>query len=127
MYSAREQSYRAFSILLLNRVHSHARSLRSIPQRDISSFSRFPANESLRRTGLHLFFRQNPVFISMHLRSPMHSCRIAPDHFNGIYKLTRQKMRILSLKITLGTQPAILSCTVCRPWGIMQKCNRKRI
>ncbi len=30
------------------------RYLHSVPQRDVSGFSRFPANESLRRTGLHL-------------------------------------------------------------------------
>jgi hypothetical protein len=30
------------------------RSLHSVPKRDISGFSRFPANESLGRTGLHL-------------------------------------------------------------------------
>ncbi len=35
---------------------------------------RFPANGCLRRTGLHLWylFRQNPVFTSLHLKSPIH-------------------------------------------------------
>ncbi len=34
--------------------------------------SRFPANESLRRTSLHCVFWQNPVFTFLHLISPVH-------------------------------------------------------
>ncbi len=33
---------------------------------------RFPANESLRRTGLHCLFWQNPVFTFLRLISPVH-------------------------------------------------------
>ncbi len=38
----------------------------------ISSFSRFPANESFRRTGFHFSLSANPVFTFLHLRSPVH-------------------------------------------------------
>jgi hypothetical protein len=44
----------------------------SVPWRGVRGFSRFTANESLRRTGLHLYLSANPVFTSLYLRSPVH-------------------------------------------------------
>jgi hypothetical protein len=38
----------------------------------ISGFSRFSANESLKRTGLYLSFSAKSSFTSLHLRSPVH-------------------------------------------------------
>ncbi len=44
----------------------------SVNKKQSISVSRFPANESLRRTGLHCLFWQNPVFTFLHLISPVH-------------------------------------------------------
>jgi hypothetical protein len=44
-------------------------------------FTRFPANKSLGRTVLHYLFRQNPVFTSLHLRSPFHVVPPLEDFF----------------------------------------------
>ncbi len=50
--------------------------LPSVPKRDVSGFSRFPANESLRRTGLHLSLSAKSNF---YLPEISRSCRTASD------------------------------------------------
>jgi hypothetical protein len=52
-------------------VHSHNPSIRS-HRGTKSGFSRFLANESLRRTGLHLPLRQNPLLPHPAFESPVH-------------------------------------------------------
>ncbi len=51
-----------FAPFLYNPESRQPRSLYSVLQRDISGFSRFPANESLRRTGLHSFLSAKSIF-----------------------------------------------------------------
>jgi hypothetical protein len=42
------------------------------PMEGYKWFSQIPANESLRKTGLHLFLSAKSSFTSLHLRSPVH-------------------------------------------------------
>jgi hypothetical protein len=51
-------------------------SLHSVPWRDITGFSRFLANESLRNPCLHLFLSKNPVLTTLHQRSAVRGYRL---------------------------------------------------
>ncbi len=83
---------------------SIASSLYSVPWLDISGFSRFPANESLRRTGCIYFFRPNQA-TSLHLRSPVrNSSNISVVYVDSGLISIGQYVSRLNVKVDSGRQ-----------------------
>ncbi len=59
---------------------------------EISGLTRFPVSESPRRTGLHSSLSENPVYISLLLKSPVH---VAPPLYSSPKRKVQTEEKLL--------------------------------